>query len=99
MLRKRFRNIFLICYTDSMKKKQIKGIDGIRALAIIGVTAFHFFPDLFKGGYMGVCLFFIVTGFPLPSVHIKSSKFPISGIIVLPNISIILFEIPSFIKK
>ena len=58
MLRKRFRNIFFICYTDSMKKKQIKGIDGIRALAIIGVTAFHFFPDLFKGGYMGVCLFF-----------------------------------------
>lgn len=42
MLRKRFRNIFFICYTDSMKKKQIKGIDGIRALAIIGVTAFHF---------------------------------------------------------
>ena len=65
MLRKRFRNIFFICYTDSMKKKQIKGIDGIRALAIIGVTAFHFFPDLFKGGYMGVCLFFIVTGFLL----------------------------------
>ncbi|MGN1277136.1 MAG: acyltransferase family protein, partial [Floccifex sp.] len=48
-----------------MKKKRIKGIDGIRAIAIIGITCFHFFPDICKGGYMGVCLFFIVTGFLL----------------------------------
>ncbi|MGM9948081.1 acyltransferase family protein [Floccifex sp.] len=48
-----------------MKKRRIKGIDGIRAIAIIGITGFHFFPDIFKGGYLGVCLFFIVSGFLL----------------------------------
>ncbi|WP_243386601.1 acyltransferase family protein [Bifidobacterium primatium] len=39
------------------------GIDGLRALAIIGVIAFHTRPSLLQGGFIGVTLFFVITGF------------------------------------
>lgn len=48
-----------------MKEKgnRIKGMDGLRGIAIIGITLFHMFPNVFKGGYLGVVLFFVLTGF------------------------------------
>ena len=48
-----------------MKKEgnRIKGMDGLRGIAIIGITLFHMFPNIFKGGYLGVVLFFVLTGF------------------------------------
>lgn len=50
-----------------MKEKRfyINGLDGIRAFAIIGITLFHIFPQEVKGGYLGVSLFFVLTGFLL----------------------------------
>ena len=46
-----------------MKKEgnRIKGMDGLRGIAIIGITLFHMFPNVFKGGYLGVVLFFVLT--------------------------------------
>ena len=41
----------------------VYGLDGLRTIAIFGVTAFHLMPQVFHGGYLGVCLFFILTGF------------------------------------
>ena len=46
-------------------KKKFSGLDAIRTLAIGGVTFFHMFPDTIKGGYLGVSLFFVLTGFLL----------------------------------
>ena len=45
-----------------MKEKgnRIKGMDGLRGIAIIGITLFHMFPNVFKGGYLGVVLFFVL---------------------------------------
>ncbi|PJM80138.1 acetyltransferase [Bifidobacterium scaligerum] len=40
-----------------------QGIDGLRALAILGVIAFHTRPSLLQGGFIGVTLFFVITGF------------------------------------
>ena len=47
------------------KRSHLRGLDGLRALAIAGVTAFHMVPDMLPGGYMGVVLFFVLTGFLL----------------------------------
>jgi len=33
-------------------------IDGLRALAILGVLGFHFAPNYLKGGFIGVDIFF-----------------------------------------
>ncbi len=52
----------------SLKKNKgdrIVGLDGLRALAIVSVTLFHVYPAVIKGGYLGVALFFVLTGFLL----------------------------------
>jgi peptidoglycan/LPS O-acetylase OafA/YrhL len=38
-------------------------IDGLRALAIVPVLVFHFFPSKFPLGYLGVDLFFVISGY------------------------------------
>ncbi|MDO4467475.1 MAG: acyltransferase family protein [Bacillota bacterium] len=52
------------------KNNYLYGLDALRTLAIVGVTLFHIFPSTVKGGYLGVCLFFVITGFLL-SVNSK----------------------------
>ena len=46
-------------------RPRILGLDGLRSLAIIGVTLFHMFPDTVAGGYLGVSLFFVLSGYLL----------------------------------
>lgn len=46
-------------------RKHIDGLDALRTLAITLITLFHIFPDTFVGGYIGVCLFLVITGFLL----------------------------------
>ena len=38
-------------------------LDGLRALAIISVVAYHAYPDAVPGGYIGVEIFFVLSGF------------------------------------
>ena len=38
-------------------------IDGLRALAILGVLAFHAFPQAVPGGFVGVDVFFVISGY------------------------------------
>ena len=44
-------------------KYRIAILDGFRALAILAVILYHFSPNIFKYGYIGVQLFFIISGF------------------------------------
>ena len=56
------------------KSDHIYGLDGLRALAIIGVTLFHMFPGTFKGGYLGTSLFFVLTGYLLAKTSDKKME-------------------------
>jgi len=38
-------------------------IDGLRAVAIVSVVAFHAFPTRFAGGFIGVDIFFVISGY------------------------------------
>lgn len=39
------------------------GLDGLRALAVIAVIVYHCFPGLLPGGFIGVDVFFVISGF------------------------------------
>ena len=43
-------------------------IDGLRALAVAGVVLFHAFPTILPAGYVGVDVFFVISGFLITHV-------------------------------
>ena len=53
-------------FTEEQFREQrhfVTGIDGLRALAVIGVIIYHLLPSVMKGGYLGVPLFLLISGY------------------------------------
>lgn len=46
-------------------------IDGLRAVAVCLVVGFHAFPNIFTGGYIGVDIFFIISGYLISGIIFK----------------------------
>lgn len=51
-------------------------IDGLRALAVIFVILFHCFKDQFPGGYIGVDVFFGISGYLITSIFLHDLQHP-----------------------
>ncbi len=55
----------------SVRGRYLPALDGIRALAIAGVIAYHLGAGWAKGGYLGVDLFFVLSGFLITSLLVE----------------------------
>ena len=58
----------------SKKTKYLPSIDSLRAIAVIAVIIYHIDANYLPGGFLGVDLFFVLSGYLISSLIIKEYK-------------------------
>jgi peptidoglycan/LPS O-acetylase OafA/YrhL len=80
-------------------------IDGLRAVAVLTVIAFHAFPEWVSGGFVGVDIFFVISGFLITKLiqdGLHKHNFSISGFYasrvrrLLPSLILVLLACQIF---
>jgi peptidoglycan/LPS O-acetylase OafA/YrhL len=86
----------------------ITGIDGLRAVAVVSVMLFHLDPGLLPGGFVGVDVFFVISGFVVTqSIYDKKfagflslvSYFYVKRLIRIAPALIVMLVIASFFSN
>ena len=49
-------------------------VDGLRAVAVLSVVAFHTFPHQIPGGFVGVDIFFVISGFLISGIILNGLR-------------------------
>lgn len=49
-------------------------IDGLRSVAVLSVFLFHLWPDLLPGGYLGVDVFFVISGYLITGIIVRENS-------------------------
>jgi peptidoglycan/LPS O-acetylase OafA/YrhL len=49
----------------------LRSLDGLRGLAVLAVVVYHFAPEVAPGGFLGVDLFFVLSGFLITSLLVN----------------------------
>ena len=57
------------------ERERIASLDGLRGLALVAVLAYHAVPGLAPGGYLGVDIFFVLSGFLLTTLLLGEHEF------------------------
>ncbi|WP_269045914.1 acyltransferase family protein [Paenarthrobacter sp. Z7-10] len=67
-------------HTRRAGPRRINGLDGLRAIAVLAVLVYHLHARLLPGGYLGVDVFFVVSGFLITTLllHERSTTGRIS---------------------
>ncbi len=59
---------------ESPSRVRLAGLDGLRAIAVIAVIVYHFVPSAAVGGYVGVDVFFVISGFLITGLLLREHE-------------------------
>ncbi|MGZ0219058.1 MAG: acyltransferase family protein [Acidimicrobiales bacterium] len=59
---------------DSDTTGRIAGLDGLRAMAVLAVLGYHLRPSAVSGGFLGVDIFFVISGFLITTLLIREQR-------------------------
>jgi peptidoglycan/LPS O-acetylase OafA/YrhL len=51
-----------------------RDIDGLRALAVAAIVVHHAFPAVLPGGFIGVDVFFVISGFLITRILARGAR-------------------------
>lgn len=57
-----------------LPRYQLRGLDGIRALAALAVLVYHVAPNWLPGGFLGVDVFFVLSGFLITALLAREKR-------------------------
>ncbi|MBE1874774.1 acyltransferase family protein [Myceligenerans pegani] len=57
--------------SEPLAGPRIRGLDGLRALAVAAVVGYHLEPGWVPGGFVGVDMFFVVSGFLITTLLLR----------------------------
>lgn len=56
---------------SNIRISHVPEVDGLRAFAVIAVLLFHTFPNEFPGGFIGVDVFFTISGYVIARTYLR----------------------------
>ncbi|HGZ6373815.1 TPA: acyltransferase family protein [Staphylococcus aureus] len=70
-------------FTKYKKMRYMPGLDGLRAIAVLGIIIYHLNKQWLTGGFLGVDTFFVISGYLITSLLLK--EYDDTGIIKLKS--------------
>ncbi|MFW6773585.1 acyltransferase family protein [Nocardioides sp. CPCC 205120] len=59
---------------EAARPRRVRAIDGLRGLAVAAVVIYHLSPGHVPGGYLGVDVFFVISGFVITAALVQQRR-------------------------